>query len=103
MIYDKPVDIQKQNEETELWEIIREKHFHAKVNKTGGMQNFAAGADQFPARLNFDFRYCQALEEIRYQPELYRLIYRGHTFQVIDYDDYMEQHRTVRLTGKLYE
>lgn len=101
MTYDKPVVLQKQNETTEKWENVL--FLHAKVNKTGGSQTFAAGADQFPARLNFDFRYCQALEEIRYQPELYRLIYRGHTFQVIDYDDYLEQHKTVRIVGKLYE
>ena len=103
MTYDKPVVLQKQNEDTECWENVGDRPFHARVNKTGGSQSFAAGADQFPARLNFDFRYCQALEEIRYQPELYRLIYRGHTFQVIDYDDYLEQHRTVRIVGKLYE
>lgn len=103
MTYDKPVDIQKQNEETERWESIGEKNFHARVNKSGGSQNFAAGADQFPARLNFDFRYCQMLEDIRYQPELYRLVYKGHKFQVIDYDDYMEQHTEVRIVGKLYE
>ncbi len=101
MIYDKPVVLQKQNETTEEWETVL--RLHARVNKTGGSQTFAAGADQFPARLNFDFRYCQVLEKICYQPELYRLIYRGHTFQVIDYDDYLEQHKTVRIVGKLYE
>lgn len=101
MTYDKPVELQKQNEDTEQWETIL--NLHAHVNKTGGSQTFAADADQFHARLNFDFRYCQALEEIRYQPQLYRLFYRGHTFQIIDYDDYQEQHRTVRIAGVLYE
>lgn len=101
MTYDKPVVLQKQNENTEIWETIM--HFHARVNKTGGNQTFAADADQFHARLNFDFRYCEALEEVRYQPQLYRLLYRNHQFQITDYDDYLEQHRVVRLTGKLYE
>jgi SPP1 family predicted phage head-tail adaptor len=101
MTYDKPVDLQKQNEDTEKWETVM--HFHARVNKTGGNQTFAADADQFHARLNFDFRYCEALEEVRYQPQLYRLLYRGHQFQITDYDDYLEQHRTVRIVGLLYE
>ena len=103
MRFDKLVIIQKQNTDTEHWENIGDRPFHAQVNKSGGSQNFAAGADQFPARLNFNFRYCHMLEKIRYQPEIYRIIYRGHTFQIIDYDDYMEQHRTVRMVGKLYE
>ena len=103
MIFDKPVEIQKQNENTEQWETIGDRNFHARVNKFGGNQSYVANADQFLAKLNFDFRYCKTLEEIRYQPQLYRLIYRGHTFQVIDYDDYMEQHRTVRIVGQLYE
>ena len=101
MTYDKPVDLQKQNENTEKWETIM--HFHARVNKTGGNQTFAADADQFHARLNFDFRYCESLEEVRYQPQIYRLLYRGHQFQITDYDDYLEQHRTVRIVGLLYE
>lgn len=101
MKFDKPVTLQKQNEATERWENVM--HFHARVNKTGGSQTFSADADQFHARLTFEFRYCQALEEIRYNPQIYRLLYREHQFQIIDYDDYQEQHRTVRIAGVLYE
>lgn len=101
MTYDKPVELQKQNENTEKWETI--KYFHSRVNKTGGSETFSANADQFHARLNFDFRYCESLEEIRYQPQVYRLLYRGKPFRIIDYDDYLEQHRTVRIVGVLYE
>lgn len=101
MTYDKPVTLQKQNEDTEKWEDVL--HLHARVNKSGGKQSFAASADQFHAVLSFDFRWCAELEQVRYQPELYRLQYRGHTFQIEDYDDYMERHQTVRMAGKLYE
>ncbi len=100
-IYDKPVTLQVQNEDTEQWENVC--LFHAHVNKTGGSQTFAADAGQFHARLTFEFRYCRALEAVRYDPQLYRLLYRGHTFRITDYDDYMEQHRTVKLVGELYE
>ena len=34
---------------------------------------------------------------------LVSIIYRGRTFKVKDYDDYMEQHRTIRLVGEFYE
>lgn len=101
MLFDKPVILQKQNEETELWEDAY--RLHAGVNKSGGKQSYAADADQFHARLNFDFRYFAGLEDVRYQPQLYRLLYRGKQFQVVDYDDYMEKHRIVRMVGELYE
>lgn len=101
MIYDKPITIQLQDEETEDWgDLFR---LHARVNKTGGGTNMNAGADQFLATLTFEVRYFKELEALRYSPQLYRIIYRGHTFKVTDYDDFMERHRTVKLVGELYE
>ncbi|MBQ7013392.1 MAG: head-tail adaptor protein [Oscillospiraceae bacterium] len=101
MRYDKPIIVQKQNEDTETWEDLL--HLHARVNKTGGGQSLNAGADQYHPSLTFDLRYTAALEEMRYAPQLYRILYRGHTFKMADYDDYMEQHRTVKIVGELYE
>lgn len=101
MTYDKPITIQIQNEETEDWgDLFR---LHARVNKTGGGTLLNAGADQFNATLTFEVRYFKELEALRYSPQLYRVQYRGHTFKVTDYDDFMEQHRTVKLVGELYE
>ena len=99
-VYDKPVDLQKQNEDTELWETVQ--HLHASVNKAGGSESFAAGADQFPARLRFKLRYYPGMEAIRSAPELWRILYNGEQYQVIDYDDYMERHRQVRIVGERY-
>lgn len=100
--YDKPIMIQVQDQETEKWTDAFTKNLHAKVNKTQGGTASSAGADQFRARLTFELRYASALEAIRYSPQLYRIQYRGHTFRVTDYDDYMEQHLTIRLVGELY-
>lgn len=101
MTYDKPIIIQTQDPDTEQW--ADKLHLHARVNKTGGGTSVNAGADQYQVRLNFDLRYVAALQEIAYSVQPYRIMYRGHKFKVIDYDDYMEQHRTVRLVGELYE
>ena len=101
MIYDKPITIQLQNEETEDWADLWS--LHARVNKTGGGTATNAGADQFRATLTFELRYFKELEALRYSPQLYRIAYRGHTFKVTDYDDFMEQHRTSKLVGELYE
>lgn len=100
MIYDKPITIQIQDPNTETWD----DHWklHARVNKTGGGQGLTAGADQYRSTLTFEVRYFKALEDVRYTPQPYRIIYRGHTFKVVDYDDYMEQHRTVKLVGEAY-
>lgn len=100
MIYDKPIIIQAQDPETEEW--ADKWKLHARVNKTGGGQALNAGADQYKATLTFDLRYFKGLEELRYNPQPFRVLYRGHTFKVVDYDDFMEQHRTVKLVGEAY-
>ena len=101
MAYDKPITIQVQNEETEQWEDSL--HLHAKVNKTGGGQALNAGADQYRASLTFEVRYCRLLEEIHFNVQPFRVVYRGHKFKVVDYDDFMEQHQTIKLVGEFYE
>lgn len=100
MKFDKPVTIQEQNPDTEEW--ADKWYLHARVNKTGGGQALNAGADQYRATLNFEVRYFSDLEEMRYNPQPYRIVYRGHAFKLVDYDDYMERHQTVKLVGEAY-
>lgn len=97
-----PFTIQVQDENTEQW--VDHLHLHAlKVNKTGGGQTFTAGADQYRASLTFEVRWCKQLEALHYSTQTFRIVYRGHTFKVVDYDDYMEQHQKVKLVGEFYE
>ena len=100
MVYDKPITVQVQDTETEAW--TDKLKLHARVNKTGGGTSFTAGADQYKVSLTFEVRYSRQLEEIAYNPQPFRIVYRGRTFKVTDYDDYMEQHKTVKLVGELY-
>ena len=101
MVYDKPITIQAQDPKTEEW--ADKLHLHAYVNKTNGGTAFNAGADQYRASLTFQVRYCKALEELAFNPQPFRIIYRGRTFKVTDYDDYLERHATVKLVGEFYE
>ena len=101
MVYDKPVTLQVQDAQSERWNDVMK--LHARVNKTGGGQSLSADADQYQVRLNFDLRYSSVLEQIAYGVQPYRLLSRAHKFKIVDYDDYLEQHRTVRLVGELYE
>lgn len=100
MTYDKPITIQEQDPNTEGW--ADKWHLHARVNKTGGGQALSANADQFRATLTFEVRYFSALEAMRYSPQPFQIVYRGHRFKVTDYDDFMEQHQTVKLVGEAY-
>lgn len=101
MTYDKPIIIEVQDPDTEQW--VESLRLHARVNKTGGGQALNAGADQYKASLTFELRYVKALEAIAYNTQPFRVVYRGRKFKVVDYDDYMEQHRTIKLVGEFYE
>lgn len=96
-----PVTIQRRDPITEEW--VDALKLHAlKANRSGGGETYAAGREQYHARLTFEFRWCSELELLRWAPQEYRLLYRGQTLNITDYDDYMEQHLTVKLTGEAY-
>ena len=99
-MYDKPIIIQAQDPATEEW--ADKLRLHATVNKTGGGSNFNAGTDQYNASLTFKVRYVRSLEDLAYNTQQYRIIYRGRKFRIVDYDDYMEQHREIKLVGEYY-
>jgi SPP1 family predicted phage head-tail adaptor len=101
MRYDKPIKVQVQDPDTEQWTDVLS--LHAKVNKTGGGTRLNAGADQYTASLTFEVRYVKALEAIAYNTQPYRIEYRGRKFKVVDYDDFMERHQTIKLVGEFYE
>lgn len=100
MTYDKPILLQVQDPNTEKW--TDQWKLHAKINKSRGSQALTAGADQYRVSLTFEVRYFSALEAVRYSPQPYRIVYRDHFFKLVDYDDYMEMHCTVRLVGEHY-
>ena len=98
MIYDKPIIIEKRDPQSgEFSEWLK---LHARVNKTGGGEREASGARRSAASLTFELRYVSLLFDIFFNTQDYRIIYRGAVFVINDYDDYMEQHKTVRLEGE---
>lgn len=96
-----PLTIQRMDPDTEEWTDHLQLHA-LQVNKTGAGESFNAGAEQYHPRLTFRLRWCKALEDMRYNTQEHRIIYRGHMFNIQDYDDYMEQHKTVNLVGVAY-
>lgn len=100
MTYDRPIVIQKIDQDTELWSDLW--NLHARINRSTGTEFVEAGANQSQATKTFELRYFTALEDVDYNRGLYRIIYRGHTFNIVDYDDYMESHRVVRIKAVSY-
>lgn len=100
MTFDKPITIQKIDEKTELWADMWA--LHARVNKTTGSEFVEGGAIQSQATKTFELRYFAGLEDVDYNRGLYRIIYRGQTFNIVDYDDYMESHQVVKIKAVSY-
>lgn len=100
MTYDRPIVIQKIDEDTEVWSDLW--FLHARINKTTGSEFVEAGAIQSQTTKTFELRYFAGLEDVDFNRGLYRIVYRGYNFNIVDYDDYMEKHRTVRLKGISY-
>lgn len=100
MVYNTPIIIEKRDEKTEKWANFG--NFHARVNKNSGSEYLNAGAVRSQNSLVFEVRYVKMLEEIRLKTQLFRVIYRGQPYNITDYDDYLEKHRTIKLLGVSY-
>ena len=96
-----PVKLQHLDPETETWSDVRTLHA-LQVNSVSGRESFNAGAEQYHLQLKFRFAWSKILEPIRFDPQNYQLVYGGHQFNVIHYDDYMEHHISVDITGEAY-
>jgi SPP1 family predicted phage head-tail adaptor len=97
MVFDKPIIIQKIDKKTEQWADVY--RLHARVNKTGGSEYLTAGANQSKSKRTFEVRYHKDFEDIDTHRGSYRIIYRGNLYNIEDYDDYLETHRTIKLLG----
>lgn len=96
--YDKPISIQRINEDTEDWEDVYK--LHAYINKASQNNEYQnAGAIQDKVAKTFEVRYFKALKDIEFNTQLYRIIYDGNPYNITDYDDFKEEHITVKLLG----
>lgn len=104
MAYTIPIRIEKRDEATEKW-VVYMPTIHSKINKnTKGVGNEAlsAGAIQIRRSLLFEVRYSPEIKEIAHNTQLFRIIYGGQPYNIVDYDDYEERHQNIRLAGTFY-
>ena len=97
MVFNKPIFIEKLDEKTGDYKL--EWKLHACVNKTGGKNYSDSGAERTGLSLTFEVRYFNAISDIFANFQNYRIVYNRMIFYITDYDDYRENHHTVRLTG----
>lgn len=99
--FDRPITIQRIDEITETW--VDCFNPHASINKAKTDSEYLnAGAIQAKKSLIFEVRYFSDLEDIDLNLQTYRIIYQGVPYDIKDYDDFMLQHKTVKLLGVSY-
>lgn len=101
--FDKPIIIQKKDEVTETWVNAFDKPLHARINKAKSDSEYlSAGAVRDTRSLVFEVRYFKNLEDIDFNKQIYQIVYQGVPYNIQDYDDFMLQHKTVKLLGVSY-
>lgn len=100
-VYDKLIAIQVRDEVSEDWVTKYTPHVH--INKARADSEYLnAGAVRNKRALTFTMRYFVGLAEVADNIENYRILYRGTPYNIVDFDDYMEKHRTATLLGVSY-
>lgn len=96
-----PIIIQKQDPESELWS--DKFKLHARITRSKGSAYIKVGAVQSQAERVFEVTYFSALKDIEFNTGIYRIVYDNTFFNIVDYDDFMDEHKNVKLVGVSYE
>ena len=98
MVFNTPIIIKKFNEDTEKFDNLF-KIRSRKPNKSKGSEYFNSGAVQSTHELVFEVRYFKELKKISLNTQLYAIEYKGVIYDIIDYDNFMMENRTVKMLG----
>lgn len=100
-LYDRPVSIQRINDDTEQWEDVYRVHVRVNKSKTDD-EYLNGGAVQGKLNLTFEMRYFSGLADIAHNIQRYRILFDGVPYDIKDYDDFMMKHKTVKILGVSY-
>lgn len=98
MILNQKIQIQKLIENTNEYQDYYE--CHAQVNKTGGNEYLVGGTISTKNKFTFVVRYCNELKTLPFDTQAYRIIFSGIIFNIIDADDFMQNHKTIKIIGE---
>ena len=91
MILNQKITIQKLNDDEVYQDYYK---CHAQVNKTGGNEYLIAATVSTKNKFTFIVRYLQ------FDTQTYRLVFNGIVFNIIDADDFMQRHKTIKIIGE---
>lgn len=98
MILNQKIQIQKLNEDNDAYSDYYS--CHAQVNKTGGNEYLIAGTVSTKNKFTFIVRYCEELKNLQFDTQAYRIIFNGIIFNILDADDFMQRHKTIKIIGE---
>lgn len=107
-VYNKIIKIQKLDINTEEWtdyyisDIAKKEKkpwVHANINKASGKEYFNARTEISGSTFNFKVRYCEALRDLMFNTEIYRIAYDSKIFNIINVDDYQLNHNELTIVG----
>lgn len=101
MAKDRPIVIQKIDPQGETWADLYKVHASINKHKTD-KEYLSAGAVQSRQYLVFTFRYFQQIEDVATNTQLYRIVHDGKYYDILDFDNYRMQNKTVKLLGGSY-
>lgn len=96
--YKFPILIQKLNEKTEKWEDYYSTH--ANINKVGGKEYTQASTNISNSTFNFKVRYCSLMEEVIFNTEIFRVVYKKRCYDVKNVDHYGENKTELTIIGE---
>lgn len=98
MILNQKIQIQKLNDNNDSYKDYYT--CHAQVNKTGGNEYLIAGAVSTKNKFTFIVRYCEELKNLQFDTQTYRIVFNGIIFNILDADDFMQRHKTIKIIGE---
>ena len=96
--YNKPILIQKLNDDSEKWEDYLKTH--AIINKSSGKEYFNASTNISDSTYNFKVRYCNNIDSLIFNTEIYRIVYKTRCFNIKNVDRYLESVSEVTIVGE---
>lgn len=97
MTLNQKIQIQKLNDDDSYSDYYS---CHAQVNKTGGNEYLIAGAVSPKNKFTFIVRYCEELKNLQFDTQTYRIVFNGIIFNILDADDFMQRHKTIKIIGE---
>lgn len=98
MILNQKIQIQKLNDDNDSYSAYYS--CHAQVNKTGGNEYLIAGSVSTKNKFTFIVRYCEELKNLQFDTQTYRIVFDGIIFNILDADDFMQRHKTIKIIGE---